>query len=626
MEGHDIGDGTCTDATDAPKLKITTLPFELLVSILWSDELDQHDVGAVRSTCKALAPAAASRLFFRIYVSKLHADRDQFLAICNSPHLAQHVREVEWLEISYSVGDFLLDGRNAFDDTADLCQQFEITSQRILWLFNLSENAIDGIKFPIDDAVIDESRKKRADAIALFRPVFESAVDNLPNLHTFISRPMTSERVLSNVVYTHPMAAWQFQSFRIAAQPNDGLFLFLLPAMARASSTVTRLRWLDECSGCSYLRVFPERAFHKLESLEISAPQWKEEDFDDSNVLDGLKTALTSAAPTLRHFKLDLDSTCVDGPSQHTHLGAILLGLLSNGQFALRSLELSSMSLSTSTQLQIIRANATSLRHLTLEDVPAHSKLIEGMAHTPGLRLQSIQLLLDREWFHGTSWFKDLLDPDDEPSSSDDGLLGKEDRSKPHRLILTERTLLRHLSGERAVQRNGVRLCDLLSSGRPTIVVTRDEGINEIGGETEASSDDSETSSEDSVAYRQLTAPRWLWRRLDDASGGGRVVAFQLPEMTPDDIGHPTERWRFTSRNGEVGYGDDPLTWFEDWDLEAGDREEPLPYCKALHDFVRGHVQEDSETFDEDTGRILPTTALFEYDADEDRASSDIWY
>ncbi|KAK3356361.1 hypothetical protein B0T25DRAFT_565734 [Lasiosphaeria hispida] len=104
MEGSSAASSPTVGLAEKPA--ITSMPFEILTKILWCDELTQCDVKAARLTCHALATAAADRLFLRIYVSKLVTDRDSFLAICNSLHLAVHVREVEWLEISYALGGF----------------------------------------------------------------------------------------------------------------------------------------------------------------------------------------------------------------------------------------------------------------------------------------------------------------------------------------------------------------------------------------------------------------------------------------------------------------------------------------------------------------------------------------
>ncbi|KAK4448739.1 hypothetical protein QBC34DRAFT_300328 [Podospora aff. communis PSN243] len=198
---------------------ITSLPLELLGLILWSDQLTRDDVEAVRLSCHALAPAAASRLFYRISISNLVSDRDTFLAICNSPHLAQHVREVEWLEISHFFGEFDTRKENGVGSEmileedegtqmADLCRYLETTSRHLFWLF--SSPADLGLSGNAEH--IAAVKASRGDAVARFCPVFESALDKLPSLHTFISRPMTSDRVIPDALY--PIQASAFQSFK----------------------------------------------------------------------------------------------------------------------------------------------------------------------------------------------------------------------------------------------------------------------------------------------------------------------------------------------------------------------------------------------------------------------------
>ncbi|GAB1315229.1 hypothetical protein MFIFM68171_05439 [Madurella fahalii] len=73
---------------------------------------------------------------------------------------------------------------------------------------------------------------------------------------------------------------------------------------------------------------------------------------------------------------------------------------------------------------------------------------------------------------------------------------------------------------------------------------------------------------------------------VDDAAHSmvdGQIFCHQVPDTDP--AGHPTQFWKFTSRDGEVSYGIDSLTWFEEWDTEAGDCEEPTPFCQALREF-----------------------------------------
>lgn len=82
---------------------LRSLPFDILRLIVWDEEPTGDDVACLRLTCKEFNSAAASRLFYRISLSKLKSDRDAFLSICHAPVLAAHVREVEWLEVSWDL-------------------------------------------------------------------------------------------------------------------------------------------------------------------------------------------------------------------------------------------------------------------------------------------------------------------------------------------------------------------------------------------------------------------------------------------------------------------------------------------------------------------------------------------
>jgi len=611
---------------------ITSLPFELLSAIVWDEQLTEEDLQALRLSCRTLAPAAASRLFSRIYVSKLVADRDAFLAICNTPHLAQHVREVEWLEISHTLGDFehvATDVR--IEECVDICRYFETASQSLFWLFN-------GPTCPRDDEVdvraIDAARRV---AIAIFRPVFESALDKLANLHTFVSRPMTSNRVLSDLEY--PIEASQFQFLKeppvfkdlSQSQTNDGLFLFLLPAMNRPTSTVTRLRWLDEFPGCGYWRQYPDWAFKNLKSLDMSIGRWMNdplEPFDSGagTLLDGLMKAFVSSIPTLRHFKLALDFPWSFGAWRDIHPGCIILRWLING-FALESLSLCSMGLETTLLLRLIEGNVASLRRLTLEDVPVFSLLIKNMAQIPGLQLASIQIQIHEELLYSEgTWYHDEFESDDgllsahEDSSSVGSCLPKNEWSYV-RVTVTETALLRYLRGQPPICDMDHKLHDALLR-EETIITT------ESGSEADVAADSaSDTSSENSRHYLRRTAPKWVWGRYfhkPEFSKEGRVFIYQLPGTS--DGGYATVTWRFTSRYGEVTYGDDPLEWFEEWDPEAGDTEEPLPYCTALRDYVAmdlpapdlGGSGPVAEALDSE-GRVrIPPEGAFEYDMEDD--------
>ena len=226
---------------------IARLPCELLAAILWDARLTREDVEAVRLTGRCLGPVATTRLFYRIRISKLRTDRDRFLSICRSPHLAMHVREVEWLEIRWDEDLCRRIGTDFDNDDGsvlNLDQDVHIPLQAEFWLLNTPPVA--------DTACAEAVESLRREAVAEFTGTFQTAIDSLTRLHTFISRPMSCRRTISRSGY--PIEAGLLQTHQggtchVGAQANDGLLLFLLPCMDRPTSTVTRLRWADESPG-----------------------------------------------------------------------------------------------------------------------------------------------------------------------------------------------------------------------------------------------------------------------------------------------------------------------------------------------------------------------------------------
>ncbi|KAK0704473.1 hypothetical protein B0H67DRAFT_557275 [Lasiosphaeris hirsuta] len=469
---------------DYIQTSITSLPSAVLIYILSDNQLSRDDVKAVRSSCRKLSGATTALLFYRIGISRLRADCHAFLSIASSPHLAQNVREVEWLEISW---DAHLTNRISFwnsrgspnidvgrdQDFVGLCHQLHAATEAEFSLPTTPPRA--GL------VCRDAAESERQRATAEFQHVFQAAVDNLHNLHTFISRPMSSRRIITRSGY--PIDASLLQTYQeqpVLPEPpqiNDGLFLFLLPAMNRPGSIVKRLRWADEFPGFSYLRPFPASSLECLESLDLcltpSAAISEES-------VGGLAAALVRAAPSIRHLKLCTDHGLPE--VSYTNLELMLLG--------------------------------------------------PGLATANGCALRSL-------------------------STVSTGV------SNPY-----EQHIYQLLDNERDYQ-----------------FLATSENLN-----ADEYDIDVDTDSEDSVCIRRRTGPRRAWGRFfhHDAIGG-EIFCSQVP---PDasTAGHPTEIWKFTHRNGEVAYGDDPSFWFEDWDSDAGDLEEPTPFGKAIETFDRkGH-------------------------------------
>lgn len=379
----------CKGSTQA---SITSLPFEILTHILWNERLKRSDVAAVRLSCRELGPASAARLFYRISISKLRADRDAFLSICHRPYLAQNVREVEWLEISWDAGlmNRVTSRPNVKleDDEviADLCHHLDTAVEAECWLPNTPADADD-----VQREAVESAREK---AVAGFRGTFQAAIDNLPNLHTFVSRPMSSTRIIIHGSYPITASLLQGHQDQVVSpaipEINDGLFFFLLPVMDRPTSPIRRLRWADEFPGLSYLRPLSPSSLERLESLDLCftpTSSYEEES------LTALRAAYARAAPSIRHLKL-----CIDhGAPCRSHVAQMILGpaLATGKECALQSLNLGSVRVHEDSLMSIIKAHASSMRHLYLQGYPVSQRLIHNLRELPDLKLETFQIMGD---------------------------------------------------------------------------------------------------------------------------------------------------------------------------------------------------------------------------------------
>ena len=549
------------------------LPPEIWRMVVWDKKLSQHDIQALRLACRTLSGVAASRRFYRISISKLNTDRKAFLAICHSPHLAIHVHEVEWLEISYDVDLFDRIANNfgirqsegcREDDTAALCSYFHDQAKVSFWMTNAPSS-----HSPVTGGESIETA--RENAAAEFRDTFMTTIDLLPNLHTFISRPMTSTRII-NSDPAYPMTADLFQRFQeyqwppspLVTQTNDGLFFFLAPVMERPSSTVTRLRWADEFPGFSYCRSLPATAFKRLESMELCFTPVSAK---LEPAIATLRNLCTSAAPTLRHLKLCEEHGV---SSRRPDRSTLMVSELAHSPVCnLRSLSLVGTKCTTDDLFGIIQENANSLRHLYLESVIVHVNLIPRLAQLTDLNLKTMTVIED-----ASNWS-----------------------------VVCGRALVRYVNGdpprhdcgyhEEGYLDNGACdevLCEWLEMSDPEnpnhqfVTCPLD---SEVRGhcDSDSGSDAESEASEDSMNRRQLSAPKWAWRHFipTDESLPSGIYCFQVSDSDP--LGHKTEYWKFTSRSGEMAHGVNPFDWFEDWDPDKGDLEEPTPYCDQLRRF-----------------------------------------
>lgn len=81
------------------KAGLLGMPQELLRMVAADPVLTNRDRKQARVACRVLEGAMTPVVFKRVVISRLRVDRDAFLGVAASPHLAACVEEVVWLEL-----------------------------------------------------------------------------------------------------------------------------------------------------------------------------------------------------------------------------------------------------------------------------------------------------------------------------------------------------------------------------------------------------------------------------------------------------------------------------------------------------------------------------------------------
>jgi hypothetical protein len=211
-----------------------------------------------------------------------------------------------------------------------------------------------------------------------------------------------------------------------------------------------------------------------------------------------------------------------------------------------------------------------------------------------------------------------------------------------HKVVISEHDLVRYINGDRnpddsdsKADQDKTDVRELVAMGRSVYWATA-KLAEHTDGDIEVQSNVGSEDSMDSLDHRVRTAPKWVWSRYFHGDyHWGCIFCHQVPDSDPK--GHPTEIWIFTSRSGEKAYGRNPLVWFEEWDPEAGDQEEPTPFCEALLQFSRDgeetgfapgglktYLGEGSQAW-ELINSLEPPEGAFNYGDCEDPTSNSHW-
>ncbi|KAB5578562.1 hypothetical protein GE09DRAFT_1090208, partial [Coniochaeta sp. 2T2.1] len=217
----------------------------------------------------------------------------------------------------------------------------------------------------------------RKPALRAFLPRFFTALDAMPSVHTFVSCPMPGDHTIQKDRDSYPLTAQLYQRGPgwKPEHTNGGFFHFLLPAMRRPGAKIERLAYADEGmeSSLSRLRASDLLSFMSLTHIDVCLGHGEGEE----HKLDDLHACL-HAAQNLVDLRL-----CAE--KAHKRMWPHL-----------RRLEFTEFGVATRGRVRdmvkIVKAHASTLRHLSFHQCEVSHRLIKGMAEIP-LQLDSLQVV-----------------------------------------------------------------------------------------------------------------------------------------------------------------------------------------------------------------------------------------
>lgn len=285
-------------------MNLTDLPREVLAEI-FSVELSilpRKDILSARLTCRELAQVLTPVLFHTVRISPLIQDRDDFFNIANRPHLACLVRCLVWEELN---GDLDALNQTSWYNTVPVSEHpfFEdltTNAKSLFWLDLL------GSTYEDEDPTIHISQYLQDTRLA-----FQNAVlTNMPNLSTFVSRPMNPRRQLKmpsmdyevrvgtiiRVIHNHnAKECWNF-GFRFFLIPTLKL-LAQGPLFGSSTPRITQLLYADEgindTTALTHLTDADAVAFSTLQTVDLCIASGRSD--TAAVLLDGFLTCLEKA-------------------------------------------------------------------------------------------------------------------------------------------------------------------------------------------------------------------------------------------------------------------------------------------------------------------------------------------
>jgi hypothetical protein len=262
-----------------PPAYILHLPQELLGRIF--SKLSQGDYKSLRVTCAKFEDILNPIVFRRLHLSKAKKDRAAFWSVTGTPKLAAHVKELVWFELAEDDTVFFETAMDPMPRLPHDALQISIEHDNTFTLTELANMASTLFWLPSapkhGEQLEHMIQAERTRVLNEWFPPFYRALESMPKLDTFTSRPMPAHHVLSWPDSEYQFVAYLFQmdirSNIQSYQRNDGFFSILLPAMARLGRTIKHLHWADEAYGNSSsamrLRYSHRLSFKDLTSIDL---------------------------------------------------------------------------------------------------------------------------------------------------------------------------------------------------------------------------------------------------------------------------------------------------------------------------------------------------------------------
>ncbi|KAJ4418477.1 hypothetical protein N0V82_005557 [Gnomoniopsis sp. IMI 355080] len=571
-----------TSARTRVESLINDLPSEL-IHIIYSisDILEPIDLKALRLTCRAFNPAATSRLFKQLPLSRLKTCRDSFFNISSTPHLARHVEIVVWHELCTSCGDL---GLAQSPPEPENEETWEGLPGRLNWMLQMQEFSWRTYRRQPDSSLsaVDTDQITAEN----FREKFMTALDQMPNLHTFVSAPMPSTTVLDTTNMGYQLTATHARNFaREYECLNDGFFEFLVPALHHLGSQIKTLAFIDESClvnltprGANAQSQFSSAAFSHLTSIHLTLDCFRRskrtlipcinlaESLQAADNLELLTVALKSPEPYGRESGIYPFSSIFlnDAKKRAVRKWAHLRSVGLEG-FAITSDELTSF----------VGTHVDTLRHVVLRDCMSRSSLIPALAAIDDLLLSTLQVQVS-DRLAGSIEEEILIGP--KIGIKEDDVLRFVNRQTPHNPLSQLRLMSKAKDGDFL----------FTTSFRPWVKYP--DLFEDDGYATEI---DSEVVSEDDADFSPLAeelrsadseigwveSPFWTWGRFYHRDhDNGEVYCWQTDASAPASYG--TQIWKWIRSDGEFFFymdnrgrspSEPPEEVFDDWDSDVGD-------------------------------------------------------